>query len=168
AVDLHRAGAAFAGLAVPAHGQVTGLGRLQPVQDIQDDLALVGLDLVVGQLALPAVAPPDPELYLRAHQLVSSGTLGSSSSVRYFASSARSNRASRSSRIGVIGCRLRVTRSPSSVQIRLIFRHSGDMPGKSSRVWPPRLSWRSSAACATQSAISTMLRRSRARCQPGL
>ncbi len=70
--------------------------------------------------------------------------------------------------MGAIGCRLMVTRSPSSEQIRLTLRHSADIFGKSSRVWPPRLSWRSSADCATHSEISNMLRRSRARCQPGL
>ena len=42
------------------------------------------------------------------------------------------------------------------------------MPGKSSRVWPPRDSVRSSAARATHRHTASMLRRSRARCQPGL
>ena len=44
AVDLGAAGPALAGLAVPAHGQVTGLGGLQPVDDVEDDLTLVDLD----------------------------------------------------------------------------------------------------------------------------
>jgi len=42
------------------------------------------------------------------------------------------------------------------------------MSGKSSRVCPPRLSRRVSAALATHSLTISMLRRSMARCQPGL
>src|SRR6202012_74744 len=67
AVDLHRARAALAGLAVPADGQVARLGRLQPVQDVQHDLALIHLDLVVGQVARARVAPPDLEVCLVTH-----------------------------------------------------------------------------------------------------
>src|SRR5215467_11138127 len=70
-VDLHRAGPALAGLAVPADRQVAGLGRLEAVQDVQHNLALVDLDLVVGELPLPGVAPPDPQRYLRAHLIAS-------------------------------------------------------------------------------------------------
>src|ERR1700729_673996 len=81
AVDLHRAGAALAGLAVPPDGQIARLGGLQPVQHVENDLALVGLDLVVGQLSLPGVAAPDLERYLLAHQLFSSPDGGSSASV---------------------------------------------------------------------------------------
>ena len=48
----------------------------------------------------------------------------------YFFSSDTSNSSSRSVRIGGFGCRFSDT-VPSAVaeQIRLIFRHSGDMPG---------------------------------------
>ena len=63
AVDLGAAGAALAGLAVPADGQVRGLGRLQPVDDVEDDLALVHLDLELLQHAAGVVAAPD--LHLR-------------------------------------------------------------------------------------------------------
>ena len=49
AVDLGAARAALAGLAVPAHREVRGLGRLEPVDDVEDDLALVDLDGVVLQ-----------------------------------------------------------------------------------------------------------------------
>ena len=56
----------------------------------------------------------------------------------------------------------------SSEQTRLSWRHFGSIAGKSSRVCPPRLSSRSSAALATHSLTSSMLRRSSARCQPGL
>ena len=48
AVDLGAARAALAGLAVPAHREVAGLGGLQPVDDVEDDLALVDLDGVVA------------------------------------------------------------------------------------------------------------------------
>ena len=61
AVDLGAARAALAGLAVPAHRQVAGLGGLQPVDDVEDDLALVDLDGVVLQLAAVGVAAPHPE-----------------------------------------------------------------------------------------------------------
>src|SRR5690606_15330865 len=94
AVDLHRTGAALAGLAVPAAGQVGSLGGLDPVDDVEDDLALVHLDLVVLQVAAGAVAPPDPEVTLRTHQsspfmlATAASYSASSSSVMYLASSA--------------------------------------------------------------------------------
>ena len=50
----------------------------------------------------------------------------------------------------------------------LTFRQFGSILGKSSRVWPPRDSVRSSAAFAVHSETVNMLRRSSARCQPGL
>src|SRR5262249_25626871 len=140
AVDLHRARAALACLAVPADGEVARLSGLQPVQDVEDDLALVGLDLVVDQIARAGVATPDLHLDLGAHQCASSraGSAasvagGSSSSVRYFFSSARSNSSIKSARMGGIGCLVSTTRSPfsslASEQTRLTLRHSGDMPG---------------------------------------
>ncbi|CFS45049.1 Uncharacterised protein [Mycobacterium tuberculosis] len=49
-----------------------------------------------------------------------------------------------------------------------ILRQLGSIPGWSSRVWPPRLSVRCSAALATHSLTSNMLRRSMDRFQPGL
>ena len=51
AVDLGAARAALAGLAVPAHREVAGLGRLQPVDRVEDDLALLDRDGVVAELA---------------------------------------------------------------------------------------------------------------------
>ena len=62
AVDLGRAGAALAGLAVPAHGEVAGLGGLQPVDGVEHDLALGDLDGVVLELAALVVAAPDAHL----------------------------------------------------------------------------------------------------------
>ena len=47
AVDLGAARPALAGLAVPPDGEVGGLRRLQAVDDVEDDLALVDLDGVV-------------------------------------------------------------------------------------------------------------------------
>ena len=131
-VDLHRARPALARLAVPPDGQVIGLGGLQPVQHVEDDLALVDLDLVVGELAGPRVPAPDPQRHLVAHQCFSSAAPGrpaSSSSVMYFFSSLTSNSSSRSVRIAGIGWRRSATWSPSSVQIRLSLRHSGDISG---------------------------------------
>ncbi|SKU76660.1 Uncharacterised protein [Mycobacteroides abscessus subsp. abscessus] len=49
-----------------------------------------------------------------------------------------------------------------------VLRQVASMFGWSSRVCPPRLSVRSSAALATHSLTSSMLRMSIARCQPGL
>src|SRR5690606_33359615 len=159
-VDLHRAGAALAGLAVPPAGQIRRLGGLQPVDDVEDDLAVVHLHLVVPQLTVLGVTAPD----LEAPQ-----HYDSSSAVKYFASSSRSNRAASSAGIGGFGCRSsRISSDPASEQTRLIPRHFGSMSGKSSRVWPPRASSRSSAARAVHSETSSMLRRSSARCQPGL
>ena len=48
AVDLRAARPALAGLAVPADGEVAGLGGLEPVDDVEDDLALVHLHGVVA------------------------------------------------------------------------------------------------------------------------
>ena len=79
AVDLRRARAALARLAVPADGEVGRLGGLQPVDDVEDDLALVDLDREVLQLAAVDVAPPDPELRCRT-PLTRSAPL----SARYF------------------------------------------------------------------------------------
>ena len=62
AVDLGAARAALAGLAVPPHRQVAGLGGLQPVDDVEHHLALVHLDRVVLQFAAVGVAAPHPEL----------------------------------------------------------------------------------------------------------
>src|SRR6266702_5664719 len=64
AVDLGAARAALAGLAVPPDGEVAGLCGLQPVDDVEDDLALVDLDGVVAQLTALGVPAPDPEVRL--------------------------------------------------------------------------------------------------------
>ena len=72
AVDLGGARAALAGLAVPADGQVGSLRGLQPMDDVEDDLALVDLDLVVGEFPGARVPAPDPQRHLVAHQCFSS------------------------------------------------------------------------------------------------
>src|SRR5829696_5607967 len=61
AVDLGRAGAALAGLAVPAHGQVAGLGRLDAVDGVQHHLAVLAGHGVVAQLPAAGVAAPQPQ-----------------------------------------------------------------------------------------------------------
>src|SRR5512139_4140110 len=58
AVDLRAAGAALAGLAVPPHREVARLGRLQPVDRVEHDLALGDLDGVVAEPAAGLVATP--------------------------------------------------------------------------------------------------------------
>src|SRR5215217_218051 len=137
AVHLRTAGPALAGLAVPAHGQVGSLGRLQPVNDVEHDLALVDLDVVVGQRAALVVPAPDPELPLVGHDAprCSPGPVpssaASSSTVRYFPSSSRSNKAARSARRAGTGWRVSSTPLPSSRsrQTRLTPRQPGSMPG---------------------------------------
>ena len=179
AVDLRAARAALAGLAVPAHREVRRLGGLQPVDDVEDDLALVDLDRVVLQLAAVGVAAPHPEAARRSSCLLLLASSGGGRVVEHgellvgevLRQLARSNSSSRSGRI--VGHRLAAAastarRRSSSRQTRLTWRHCGSIAGKSSRVWPPRLSVRSSAALATHSLTSSMLRRSSARCQPGL
>ena len=60
------------------------LRRLQPVDDVEDDLALVDLDGEVLEVAVAVVAAPDPEPRVVAHQaFFSSGRIASSSSVMY-------------------------------------------------------------------------------------
>src|SRR5581483_7855230 len=162
AVHLHRARAALAGLAVPPAREVGLLCGLQAVDDVEDDLALVDLHLVVADLSARGVAAPNTEL-TNAHDA------GNSSSVMYLASSDRSKRSSRSGRRVGTGLWLRVTLPfPSTAQTRFILRHLGSIFGKSSRVCPPRDSSRSSAAIAVHSETTSILRRSRAKCQPGL
>ena len=62
AVDLGAARAALAGLAVPPDRQVPGLGGLQPVQHVQNHLALVHGNRVVREPAAGLVAAPHPQV----------------------------------------------------------------------------------------------------------
>ena len=78
-VDLGAARPALAGLAVPAHGEVLRLRRLEAVDDVEDDLALVHLDLEVVQLAVVVRPSPDPELRGVPHHAPPSGSAVSSS-----------------------------------------------------------------------------------------
>src|SRR5258708_2859448 len=61
AVDLRRARAALARLAVPAHGQIPGLFRLDAVEGVEHRHALRHLGGVVAEGAAPCVAAPDGE-----------------------------------------------------------------------------------------------------------
>ncbi len=60
-VDLRAARTALSRLAVPAHRQIARLGGLDAVDDVEDDLAVVDLDLEVLQTAAPGVPAPHPE-----------------------------------------------------------------------------------------------------------
>src|SRR6185437_14506323 len=61
AIDLGRAGAALAGLAVPAHGQIGGLGGLDLVDDVEHDHAFLDFGAVLDEAATVALAAPDAE-----------------------------------------------------------------------------------------------------------
>src|SRR5699024_9253204 len=58
---------ALARLAVPAHRQVRAPGGLQPVDQVQDDLALLRRYLVVHEFAATGRTPPHPQLRLVRH-----------------------------------------------------------------------------------------------------
>ena len=184
-VDLGAARAALAGLAVPPHREVAGLGGLQPVDDVEHHLALVHLDGVVHELAALGVAAPDPELRLMyAHRHVTSGP-------RPARGLTRRPPACRGLRELFLGEVLRqlvaveqreqvgphrrhrllddldVARRTSE-QTRLTLRHSAYIVGKSSRVCPPRTPGASVPPGRRTRLTESMLRRSSARCQPGL
>src|SRR5688572_19031663 len=59
AVDLGAARATFARLAVPPHGEIGCVRRLDAVHDVENDHALVGRHAVVDELAAGAVTAPD-------------------------------------------------------------------------------------------------------------
>src|SRR6185295_19141856 len=81
AVDLRGAGAALAGLAIPAHGEVWGLGGLNPVDRVQHHHAFVhGREVILVRPAA-RVASPDAEHGLFRHHFISSITFFSSSGI---------------------------------------------------------------------------------------
>src|SRR6478736_1077630 len=135
AVDLGAARTALAGLAVPTHREVTRLGGLDAVDDVEHDLALVDLDGVVDELAAVGVAAPDPEPRVVAHDplpsmgVTGAGTSASSSGLRYLASPPVSKRASRSPRMAGIGCSRTTIPSRSAEQMRLRPRQRGSIVG---------------------------------------
>ena len=61
AVDLRRAGAALAGLAVPAHREIVGLLGLDAVHRVEHDHAFADLGRVVAERPLLPIAAPDSE-----------------------------------------------------------------------------------------------------------
>ena len=88
--------------------------------------------------------------------------MSASASSKYFLSSS-----------GITGSGFSVSTTPSPLSLRVTMRFflpqtSWSVCGKSSRVWPPRDSSRARAAFAIDSETISMLRRSMARCQPGL
>src|SRR6266850_92851 len=149
AVDLGAARPALAGLAVPPAGEVVGLGRLDPVDDVEDDHALLGLDAIVLEVAATGVTAEHAHRDGRHHFL---------SWKSVFSSAGISSSGSRLS--ASAPCLWRMT--------TLILPHASSVYGWSSRVWPPRLSLRSSAPRVQHSATVSSEARSSAVCQPGL
>src|SRR5689334_16588535 len=116
AVDLGAARAALAGLAVPTHGEVAGLGALHAVDRVQDHLALGDLDRVVLDLTAGLVAAPDPQLQGVGHQFFPSSGLAADS--KYFLSSSGITGSGFSARSTPVPAELRVT-------TRFLVPHSG-------------------------------------------
>src|SRR5262249_59883353 len=82
AVHLGAAGAALAGLAVPPDRQVVGLGGLDPVEHVEDDIAFLVRDSVLPEVAATRVATKDVHHRLvRGHHLPSSRSFFSSSGI---------------------------------------------------------------------------------------
>src|SRR5439155_8960656 len=146
AVNLRGARAALPRLAVPAHGQVGGLLGLDGVDGVEHDHPFSRRNLVVVK----------PTAITRSSKYAEQGhTLSLMSAMRS---------------AGIGGCTSRRTAMrPPSFLITICSRacfSSGS--GWSLRVWPPRLSVRSSAARAVASATMSRDCRSMAVCQPGL
>src|SRR5262249_29735417 len=137
AVDLCAAGAAAAGLAVPADGQIRGLSRLDLMHHVKDDHTLGGRRRVLLEAAARGVAAPDPHRDRPAVLGARVAGVGHHcfSSMIALSSSGISGRGSWQ------------TLMPSSVRRVTTFTlpNCGSVAGKSSRVWPPRLSFRSIA-----------------------
>src|SRR2546422_308810 len=149
AVDLRAARAALAGLAVPAHGEVRGLRGLDAMDDVEHHHPRVGVDAVGREIAAAPVA---------AEHLHDEG--------RHYLRSWNSDFRLRG--ISGSGSRLTCTRPPTRRSTTLTLPQVSSVYGWSSRVWPPRLSLRSSAATAEHSATVSSGSRSSAVCQPGL
>src|SRR3984893_5268668 len=132
AVDLRAARAALARLAVPAAREVRGLGGLDPVDHVEDHEALAALDLVLLEVARLGAATEDPHREGRHH---------------FFSW----RRAFNSRGICASGSRRSSIRSPFCWETRLTVPQVSSVYGWSSRVWPPRLSFRSRAASAQHS-----------------
>ncbi len=78
-VHLRAAGAALAGLAVPAHSEIRRELGLHTVHDVENDLALLGGERVVLECAAVRVAPPNAQRHLRGAGLEGSRHQWSSS-----------------------------------------------------------------------------------------
>src|SRR5262249_37493620 len=95
AVDLGAARAALPGLAVPPAREVVGLRRLDPVDDVQHDHALVALDAILLEVAAAGIAAEHPHRegrhYFRSRKISrsSGGISGSGSRARMSCPSCR-------------------------------------------------------------------------------
>src|SRR5262249_46604791 len=125
AVDFGRTGTAFARLAIPADGKITGLFRLNLMDGIENHHAGGDLGLVLLELSLALLAAPDAKC-CRLHYFISSITCFNSSRMGGIASLVNSSS----------------PRSPLRATM-LNFANSSSLAGKSSRKCAPRLSLRS-------------------------
>src|SRR5437867_7451388 len=149
AVDLGAARAALARLAVPAHREVGGLRGLDAVDEVEHHHPRIRLDAVL--LEVPAAGVSAEHVHGEGRHHLRSW-----------------NSPLRSGGISGSGSRLTCTRPASSRSTTLTLPQVSSVYGWSLRVWPPRLSLRSSAASAEHSATVSSESRSSAVCQPGL
>src|SRR6266852_6570237 len=134
AVELHQALLAGIGIDAGEADRERGIAvRPDPAQTVEHGLA--GLERDVVALPPPGAggfAAPHLEARDGAHCAAAAVAAGTAASAR----------------------------PPAPSRAIWLTRHSGSMPGKSSRWWAPRLSPRASAAMATVCATVSMLRRS--------
>ena len=124
---------------------------LDPVDDVEDDHALVDLDAVVLAARRPSSSPRQIRNVARRSPSVSPPSASARQlvvgQVLLELARARTARSSSGRHRRAAAARDHDASSPSARQIRVdLAPLVGLMPGKSSRVWPPRLSARSSAA----------------------
>src|SRR5262249_16072847 len=141
AVDLGGARAALAGLAVPAHGEVVGLVGLHPVHRVEHDHALGdGRDVVLELPARPVAAPDAQGNHAFLGGRRGRGRLHFA---HYFISAITCFNSAGISRIGTSASS--ILPSADLRTTRFTLPHFSALSWKSSRKWPPRLSFRISA-----------------------
>ena len=110
AVDLGAARAALARLAVPAHGEIGRVRRLDAVHDVEDDHALIGRHAVIDELPAGAVAAPDLHADVgHVYSFALAAATGSSATLPVGLSSPMSGRSS----AGTVGQRLGLQLEPA-------------------------------------------------------